>query len=254
MDIRFQKGAKRMMRAVVILAIFCLIYSPELDAQPPVLSTPPASPPPRPGEPADWGRIKEPPVKRIGRDTYQVDNILINKREKSIVLPGKVNMQEGLVELLACGRYGKLHESVLMLPVEPYYVQVALLLIGLQPGEKKLKYQGDPGLPVGDPVEIYVEWKERGRVVRKRAEELIFDKSAGRAMPHTRWVFTGSLIHDGNFMAQIEQSIVTTYHDPMTIIDNPLSGGGDDTIYFVNKEVVPPVGTPVTVIIKALRK
>ena len=49
------------------------------------------------------------------------------------------------------------------------------------------------------------------------------------------------------FMASIGQSYITTYHDPDTIIDNPLSTGGDDTLYEVNKDIVPPVGTPVIV-------
>lgn len=215
---------------------------------------PPPAPPERPGNPADWGKTKEPPIKKVGKNLYQIETIVVNAKDKTITLRGEVNMQDGLVELLACGLYGKRHESVLMIPVEPYHVQVALLLLGLHPGKNKLKYQGDPGEPQGDPIEIFVEWNQNGSTVKKRAEDLVFDKSTNHSMPHTQWVFTGSVLHDGNFMAQIEQSLVTTYHDPATIIDNPLSGGKDDTLYFANKEVIPPVGTPVKMIIKAVRK
>ena len=64
------------------------------------------------------------------------------------------------------------------------------------------------------------------------------------------WIFVGSRIHDGLFDAQVEGNIVTTYHDPATIIDNPLDSGGDDTVYGVNSRLVPRVGTPVTLTLR----
>jgi hypothetical protein len=57
---------------------------------------------------------------------------------------------------------------------------------------------------------------------------------------------------NGYFEAQVEGNIVTTYHDPATILDNPSDGGGDDTVYGVNSALVPRVGTPVTLTLRAL--
>ena len=54
-------------------------------------------------------------------------------------------------------------------------------------------------------------------------------------------------------MAQVEHSIAATYHDPFAILDHPLPTGADDTLYYANKEVVPPKGTPVTFVVKALK-
>ncbi len=219
---------------------------------------PPGAPPgaarmvgmPPPGPPPDQKTLPVPSIRRLGEGIYRLANITIDKKKGEVKVPGRVNMQEGLVELLACGRWGKLHESVLVIDVEPYYFQLALLLLGLEPGNKPLAYQGDPHTPQGDYVDILVEWRENGKSVKKRAEELVFNRATGKSMKRTHWVFTGSIIQNGIFIAQVEQSLVTTFHDPATIIDNPLPAGGDDTLYYANKRVVPPVGTPVTMIVK----
>jgi hypothetical protein len=69
-------------------------------------------------------------------------------------------------------------------------------------------------------------------------------------MPKTYWIYTGSKIIDGKFIAQTEQSIIATYHDPFAIFDHPLATGTDDTLYYVNQQTVPPKGTRVKLVIK----
>lgn len=202
---------------------------------------------------------QKPVVQKLSDDVYQVGTAKLDKNKREIYLPGRVNMQKGLIELFACGPRGKLHESVLVLDVVPYHLQVALLLLGLEPGGG-LEYQGDPRTPTGDPVHVWVEWDRPDSVAlsptveRHRAEELIYNLATKKPMKRTHWVFVGSKIVSGRFMAQIEQSLITTYHDPFTILDNPLPAGGDDTLYVVNEQVVPEPGTPVRVILKAVQK
>ena len=66
-------------------------------------------------------------------------------------------------------------------------------------------------------------------------------------MTRTPWVFSGSCFINGKFVAGIEESYITTFHDPNTIIDNPLPTGADDTLYEANKTILPPENTPVVV-------
>jgi hypothetical protein len=73
-------------------------------------------------------------------------------------------------------------------------------------------------------------------------------------MVHTHWIFSGSRVINGTYMADMEGSIITTYHDPFTILDNPLPGGGNDELYVVNHDLVPPKGTQIELIIKAISK
>jgi hypothetical protein len=193
-----------------------------------------------------------PEVKKISNSEYQIGNALINTAKGSVTLKGWVNMSEGLIELLACGPRGKKHESVLILDVEPYHLQVALLMLGLEPGGG-LSFQGDPKTPKGDSLYVYVSWEKRdGNHMRVRGEDLVYNIKENKTMPQTEWVFSGSRFINNVFMASVEQSFITTFHDPNTIIDNPLTSGGDDTLYEVNKKLVPPVNTPV--IIELIKK
>jgi hypothetical protein len=190
-------------------------------------------------------------VTKISATEYKIGSLLLNSERREVYIQGNVNMKKGMIELLACGRTGKLHESVLVLDLVPHELHVALLLLGLEP-RGNLKYQGDPTTPEGDSVEIYVEWNENGVTKKVRGEDMVYNLAGKKTMERTPWIFTGSRVMNGVYRADIEQSIVTTYHDPMTVLDNPLKEGGDDTLYKVNEDLVPAKGTPVRLTIRAL--
>ncbi|MDY6843873.1 MAG: YdjY domain-containing protein, partial [Thermodesulfobacteriota bacterium] len=188
----------------------------------------------------DQKSVKVPVIRTIRKGLLRIGNVTIHKNEGFVSMKGEVNMNEGLVEYLACGPRGKLHESVLKLDIEPHYLQIALLLIGLEPGKKPLRRQGDPAIPEGDPVEIWVTWMSKDKkMIKHRAEDLILNKKTNTPMKKTQWVFTGSQIIRGRFMAGVEHSIVATYHDPYALLDHTLPAGADDTLYFANPDVVP---------------
>jgi hypothetical protein len=64
------------------------------------------------------------------------------------------------------------------------------------------------------------------------------------------WVYTGSFSYQGRFVAQDSGSIAAIWHDPVALIDNASPGGESNRIWFVKEGTVPPVGTPVEVVIK----
>lgn len=188
-------------------------------------------------------------VKKIGKDLYRIGLVTIDAKKKEIRFPAWVNMDRGLVELLLCSRTGKLHESVLATNAEPIHIQVALLLLGLKPGKHPFCDKKDPR-PVGDMVDVFVVFGKTGAKKTVRGEDLIWNKPKKRAMRHTPWVFLGSRIYEGRFCAQSLGSIITTYHDPLAILDNPLETTTDDTLYFVNEKMRLKRGEHVTVILR----
>jgi hypothetical protein len=192
-----------------------------------------------------------PGITKIGQNLYRLGNVTIDSERRQISMAGKVNMDHGIVELLACAPGGKVHESVLVLDVVPYHFQVALLLLGLKPGGG-LEYQGDPRTPTGDSVDVIVSWTQADTQVSVRAEQLVWDLQQKTAMQTTPWIFVGSKVVDGTFLADVERSLITTYHDPTAILDNPLPSGGNDEISVVNRELIPPVGTPVVVTVRVI--
>lgn len=200
---------------------------------------------------------EKPPIVELEKGVYQVGNVKVdkNKREAKdyeVIVPGEINLIQGMIEFLACAKGGKLHESALLLDVEPLHLQLGLILVGLE-HENNLRYQGDPRLSKGDPVEIFVEWERNNKLERHRAEELVFDRQKKAPMPKTHWLFTGSRINNSVFMAQATKNIIATYNDPDSIINQPFPTRSDDTAYSVNTDVLPPKNTKVKLIIKPLK-
>lgn len=195
------------------------------------------------------------PVASEELDKFLADRgVRIDRKANQIHVSGTVNMQRGLVEVFACTSEGKTHESVLAIDCVPSALNAAFLALGYKPGSP-VKYGTERyELPTGEPVWITVEWKTpSGETKRVRAEQLVFDRSTESAMATMAWVYVGSHMQSGpdpkkpTFAADAIKSLVTTYHDPTSIVENPLDSGQDDTIFFANDKVLPAQKTPVTV-------
>lgn len=191
--------------------------------------------------------VAMPEIIKLGENQFQIGKIILDKKDQSIGIDGKVNMSSGMVEYIACTAYGKLHESVLVLDAEPYHIQVALLLLGLKPGDRPIDFQGAPQKPCGAPVRILISWQAEGKAEEYPLETVLFYNELQNIMERTDWVFTGSQFLNGEYQAQVEGSIIASYHDPVAIIDHRSDTGTDDTLYQVNHSLVPPAGTPVFV-------
>ncbi len=198
------------------------------------------------------GKAQKPPmVERITDNVYRIGAVIVDTRARTVTCKGVINMDEGAIEYLAVAPHGKTHESLLRIDVRPLHLQVALLMLDLEP-KNVLKFQGDPTTPQGAPVEIKVRWRDlKGAEQEVRAEDLILEVPAKRPMPPNRWVFTGSRVVKEGFEADLEKSLVAVYHDPAAILDNPLPGGVTNS-YIVNAKRVPRRGTPVDFVLRAL--
>lgn len=190
-----------------------------------------------------------PEAEKITEHVYRIGRAVLDMKARAVTCEGKVNMRKGVIEYLAVTPEGKRHESVLVLDVEPVHLQVALLLLGLEPGGG-LRYQGDSRPPRGSPVEVRARWTSGGRSREVRLEELAWDIPRRRPMEPTVWIFTG-MPPGGPEVS--EGSLIASYRDPKAILNNPLPTGDDDTVYKANERLVPPVGTPVTVTIRDAR-
>jgi len=189
-------------------------------------------------------------IEQIEDDIYRVGRVVADLKHREVILHGWVNMNSGLVEYVACSAGGKLHESMLVMDTKPRHLQAALILLGLE-SQGDFLFQGDPRPARGDRVSLWIEWGQAEAESRCRVEELIFDTKQQAPMEPTDWIFTGSRIYNGKYLADIEESLIATFHDPAAIINNPLEGGSDDTLYYVNSDLVPQKGTSVTVRVRA---
>ncbi len=206
----------------------------------------PAPPPPPP--PEEGQTIQAPPVQMIKAGEFAISGCRILKKEKRIEFPAVVNMNEGLLEYLLVENSGKVHESLLRTEISPYAIQIAMLLLGIEGSTDPLAAQGENKIPEGDRVTILLKWNDKGKERTVPIDEWItMNNNVASAIP---WVFTGSVVSDGIFLAQIEKSIIAVYHDPTSLIDHQMAEGGNDEIWKVNSSRVPDKGTGVTVVIE----
>jgi hypothetical protein len=196
------------------------------------------------------GKQAAPAVERVTENLYRVGKAVVDTQARTVTCPGQINMDTGSIEYLAVAPRGKTHESLLLVDVRPLHLQLALLLLDLEP-KNVLSKQGERTTPKGAPVEIYVRWRDaKGDRREERAETLVAELPSGRPMPAHNWVFTGSRILPQGFEADLQKSLVAVWHDPSAILDNPLPGGANNA-YIVNAKRVPRQGTPVEFVVKA---
>ena len=196
-----------------------------------------------------------PPAEETVIHLGAVERVTIHLKEKRIEVPGEIVLQRGAIELMACARGGKVHESVLVLRCRPSDLNAALLYLGCK-STAGPSFLGDPTKPEGDRLVVEVEWEADGKAARHRLEDLAYDLVSQAAMPRITWVYTGSkFVRDPAsgtevYMADRERNLITTWHDPHALLDNPLPTGGDDTAYVANTDLLPARGTPVRLTIR----
>lgn len=213
---------------------------------PPPLPFPPPVMPPGPGNDAA-------PVIQVSPGVFRLGEIELNKKTKTISFPANVCMDKGLLEYVLVRATGKTYESLLRTNIEPYNLQLAFLLLGFEPTDRPLRGQGDPEKPKGELLEITISYNTgEGKTVVIKPEAWMIKKTKDKSVDIKKldWVYTGSLVMDGRFLAQQTGSIIAVYHDPAALIDHASEGGESDEVWFVKEGHVLPVGTAVKVTIK----
>jgi hypothetical protein len=110
----------------------------------------------------------------------------------------------------------------------------------------------------GDRVKLTVKWKdEKGVEKISPAESWVKSRTMKKTQPPVDttmsegpWIYNGSYLHEGAFIAEIHGIYIAIASMPDALINNPRLGAQDDKIWFANKEKLPPLGTPVELIIQ----
>lgn len=188
-------------------------------------------------------RKPEPPARPL-----PFGSVMIDAGRREMIMTGFVNQVEGALELLACGPGGKTHESALLLFVEPNDMQAGLLLLGLRHGPPMPGVGMGP--PLGDKVSLTVVWEIDGVEQCAAAETFLYDIKKSRAAKHGAWIFNGSVTENGRLKAMEEESLITSYWDPWSIINLSADIGADDDRISVNPSTIPPLHTPVRLVVR----
>jgi hypothetical protein len=195
------------------------------------------------------------PVERLGPDLLRVGSVRIDTARKEVSVAGVVNDVTTL-EFLANTKGGlKAYESALELDTNAINFNLALILIGLDPARGVVpKFQFDPGLPGGDPVEVWVEWAAGGEKRRVRAERIVYNEETGQTLGEGPWVYTGSFFPPGStsFLAEVDGVLIGFMHVPSPLIESPLPLLGQYGRVRINPSLGLAPGTSVLLTVRAL--
>jgi hypothetical protein len=202
------------------------------------------------------------PIREISPGIFALGEVRIDKEQRTVSFPARLNLDEGPMEYFLVTSWGKTHESILKTDTEPFRIHLAMLLLDAKAGAATTDSNGPPvsiggfvshpspqRLP-GEAVSIELKWTAGGRETRARAEEMIFNTEQNAVMRTSDWVYTGSRVAEGLFLAEIDGSIISLVTDAEALINNEGAGHDNDTIWLANTNNLPPSNTPVMVSIK----
>jgi len=200
---------------------------------------------------SDGHAVTNSPLKQIDAGVFEIGNVRLDKNQRTIRFPAVVNMDKGAVEYLLVNESGKVHESVFRTETEPYHIHLATLLVGAKESiPPSAGIATNAPVLAGDKVSLSASWKTSGGENHCRGEDLVFNTQTKSPMSRGNWVYNGSRIVEGTFLAQRDGSLVSIISDQDALINNPRPGRENDEIWQVNTNTVPPVGTAVQITIK----
>jgi len=203
--------------------------------------------------------VPEVSVKKVGETLYRIGEIEFDAKTREIRFPATVNMNEGgPLEYILVQEKGKVHESILTTSVSPLYLQVAMKLLRYKAGHgdvfnrllapEVLEREGGTEAERGDS--LIFSFQAEGAEKTIPVYEFVIDGERAEAMTPGGWVYTGSVVEDGTFMAEAEGSLIAIYLDHLALFNMTRDGADIDERWGARSSVIPPVGTKGTITIQ----
>lgn len=218
--------------------------APAATSQQPATAAPPAAP---------VGELKP-----LGGDRYQIGRIVLDKKARRFIVPGRVHVLGKPLEYLATSPGGmKEYETLLEVDASGSEFNLACILLGLERDPKQGPYWQFSQDPLSGPrVEIRIAWQDGGKVREVSAAEALLDPKDPTKPESVEWVYMGSLMNpaDGLFMADVAGTLVGFVHDANSIIESVYGLGiGAYGSVAGNPDKLPPQGAPIQLIVEIPR-
>jgi len=201
-----------------------------------------AAPPPA-TQPADQGKLKF---------------LQIDVKNKRIHMECEAVNPEERLEFLVCVNGTKEYESLLRSRAKPSHLHLALLMLGLEPGEPAHFSEKENRwlAPRGPALHLTCEWESGGKTISLPVHALLRNVKSKQPMPPTEWVFVGSRVQEGDYAADVMGYLVTLVNFEFTVVDVPQlkSSHNEELEWEVNPDVAPKRGTKVDLIFAAGKK
>src|SRR6476620_8705413 len=236
------------------LAIVCAVANKVIAENPPAEKPTTATPTaPQKRTPPAPPRLPEP------KGATRLDEVLpvwIDMNEKTVLVDGQISLREGMLEMFACTRNTKEHESIVSAFTKAKIVHAGLLRLGAESGTP-VQFRPTYKPPTGTEIDVLIRWiDEKGKQHEDRAQDWVKDLKTGKPMAYP-FVFAGSGFwtdpDTGKQHYQAEGGdfvCVSNFGTAMLDIPVKSSQSNDELEFQAFTEKIPPLGAPVRLIFK----
>jgi hypothetical protein len=209
---------------------------------------------------APSGTAKKPPVVKLpepkgAKRLAPEYDVWIDPKRKAVLVDGQISLREGMLEMFACTRNTKEHESIVSANTKAYIVHAALLSLGAETG-RPVQFVPTYRPPSGSEIDVAVEWlDERGKPQTAKAQDWIMDINTKKPMTHP-FVFAGSSFwtdeETGKKYYQAEGGdfiCVSNFGTAMLDIPIESSQANSDLAFEAYTKRIPPLGAPVRLVL-----
>jgi hypothetical protein len=213
-------------------------------------TTPPAEEKPAETKPA----APPPEVEGLPRLAKEYE-VWLDKKQNRVLVGGQIVRTEGQLEMFACLKNSKEHESIVAVNTKAINVNAALIALGANPGGP-VQFRPEFKPASGPEVEVTVIWTDKeGKRQQARGQDWIRDLKTGKTLSHP-WVFAGSGFWEDqdsgqrHFMAEDGDFIcISNFTSAMLDVPVESSQATADLQFEAFTERIPPVGTPVLLVL-----
>ena len=182
-------------------------------------------------------------------------DVWIDPKRKIVVVDGKVCLREGQLEMFACPKGTKEHESIVAVNSKASFVHAGLLAVGAKQGTP-VKFDPEYTPATGTEVEVLVLWKDKeGKKHKVRAQQWIRNTQTQKPMSY-RWVFagssfwvdeqTGEKLYNGDI-----GDFICVSNFPTATLDLPVKSSQENSslLFEAFTEQIPELGTKVRLVL-----
>jgi hypothetical protein len=190
---------------------------------------------------------------KVGNNVY----LEIDGEQRRVLVDAYICLRKGMLEQLLTRKRTKEHEAILAADVDARHIHLALVAAKASPGSP-VKFRPKFEAPTGAAVKITLEYKEKGKTVRVPAQQWVRNIKTGKDLD-TDWVFAGSILIpdplDGKrqpYYGANDGDVICVSNFDTALLDVPFNSSkdNDDLAFEAHTERIPPLETPVTVILE----
>jgi hypothetical protein len=218
--------------------------------------------PPSPQEKPAPAAKEKPQIVKLGDGRMKYGEIEFDPKTRQLRIPCTVNMNDGLLEFAVVHENGKIHESLLITQCTPTDINVVLKLLRYVASEELYAIEKEPGVLSGKfpevpeatkkaaRIDLKIEWQHDGKMQKASLADWIIQAATTKPMSQEPWVYGGSMVYDGAFLAETTGDIASIFVSRGSLFLYPGKDNFNDEAWLANTKRIPAQGTNVHLIVQ----